>query len=305
MPDSRLSLVVLLLAGLVAGSAAIADLSVEPSPVTVESRDEPVIISVMDGPASVAVNRIGSVRFRVGPHDYSHMVRVEPVGGKVRLSPTAAMEIGTYDLSLNINGRPITIPVQVTLEDEPTSLSSRASQQGLTEMDIRHQLGLYTEGRQSVSIDMPEWFYVGKRITFNMPTPAEASYEWYVNGALEKSGSGPHAFTYPLTTADQYDFRYVETSPRGAVIEARARTQAREEPPVEAEVARNRTVRLTGPSGYAAYTWLVGGEFQGEGRDFAYRFSEPGAYRVTCIATDNPSIADEAFRQVIFRVTVQ
>lgn len=302
MKSSCINAVLLILA--LAPSVAQADVSFEPSPVLITSREKPVSLNVFKDGAPVAAHRLGSIGFRVGSHDYSNMIKVERSDGSLRLIPTDSMEIGTYDLVVFIDGSPARAQVRVTLDEEPTSLSARAREQGLTEMDIRHQLGLYTEGRQSVSIELPEWFYVGKRISLNMPTPAAAAYEWYVNGELEDSGSGAHTFTFPLTAPGRYDFRYVETVPGGSIIDSRAHTEAREEPPIAVQDEPGRAVQLAGPRDYTSCTWLVDGEYVSEGMTFVHRFPQPGEYRVTCIATGNETIEDEIFRMVIFEVTI-
>lgn len=301
----RVPFLTLMLIGWLGAAAAWAEVQFEPTPVTIASRETSVTIELSESGAPVSAHRIGSVRLTIDGHDYGHMVRVDRRAGVLRLTPTASMEIGTYQLEVSIGGRITSIPVYVTLEDEPTSLSSRAREQGLTEMDIRHQLGLYTEGRATVSIEMPEWFYLGKRIDLNMPTPANSSYHWYVNGELEDSGRGPHTFTFPLTTAGTYDFHYIETSPEGKLIESIAKTEAREESAVEIRTEPNRPVRLIGPPGYAGYTWLIESDFISEEIEFLHLFPDPGEYRVACIATGNEDIPDEAFRKVLFHVLVQ
>lgn len=231
------------------GGAVYAEIGFEPSPIVITSRNEPVTVRIVDDGAPVAAGRIGGIRLRIEHRDYSKMMEAGRSDGMLRLTPTPILEIGTYDLDVFIDGRAATMPVVVTLEDEPSSLSRRAFDQGLTELDIRHQLGLYTEGRESVVIDLPEWMYVGKRISLRMPTPAGAAYQWHVNGEPDAQGVGAHTFTYPLTQPGRYSFRYVETGPHGAVIEAAAQTEAREEPPVAVRGGRSDAVRLAGPEG--------------------------------------------------------
>lgn len=280
------------------------DVTFEPPTAVVRSMEEPVDVRITRNGTPVSAGAIGAVRLLVEDHDYSRMLRVERVEGGLRLTPTPLVEIGTYDLVVEVDGAQHAAEVRVTLDEDPNSLANRARAQGLTELDVRHQLGLYTEGPKSVRIDLPEWYYVGKRVQLNMPTPTVASYEWYVNGNAEARGTGPHRFEYPLTAPGTYDFRYVETHSDSGTIESRAQTEAREEPLVPVTGNVGRAVRLVGPAGYTGYTWLIDGEYAAETREFAHRFSETGEYEVTCIATGNAAVEDEAFRKVRFGVVM-
>jgi hypothetical protein len=280
-------------------------IEINPPIVVMSSSDASVEVNLSVNGKPVAAAAIGPVRLLASGHNYTHMMRIERFDGKLRMTPTSSAEIGTYDLEVVVDGARASAQVQVTLDDEPNSLANRAREQGLTEMDIRHQLGLYTEGPQSVKIELPEWYYLGKQVRLNVPTPADASYQWYVNGQLEHSGSGPHTFVYPLTEPVSYEFQYIETHPDGVTIESRAQTEAREEPPVPIAVDRSRAVHLVGPPDYSGYIWLINGEFHSEDAAFIHRFSEAGQYRVECIATGNDAMTDEAFRKVLFLVSVQ
>lgn len=288
---------------LIAGTAA-GQVVFDPPLLMIDSRAETSFVNITRDGSPVSANSIGGTRFLVGDSDYGHMIRIDRGAGGVSITPTNSIEIGTYDLEIEVSGVPTRLPVRVTLSEDPESLANRAKAQGLTELDIQHQLGLYTEGRQSVRIDLPEWYYLGKIVSLNMPTPAGVAYEWHVNGELESSGLGPHTFTYPLTNPGPHEFRYVEKHPGGGMLETMAHTEAREEAPVATSVAAGREIQLVGPPGYTSYTWLVDDVLISEASTLRHRFREPGEYVAACIASGNPGVADEAFRKVTFLVRV-
>lgn len=276
-----------------------------PSPVVFEAIATPVTVTITQNGGPLPAGSIGRVRFLIEGRDYSHMMRIEVVPVGLRLRPTRTLEIGTYQVEVTIAGRAVVLPAIATLTGEADSIANRAKAQGRSEAEILRELGLYTEGRESVNIALPEFYYVGKQVRIDMDTPEGAAYSWSVNGESAAQGQGAHEFTFVLRAAGPYEFVYTETPPGKSRIEARARTEAREEDPVAVTVTRGRRLRLSAPTGYAGYSWLIDGQPFAEGPEFLHAFMEPGDYRVECVATGNAANQDEAFRGIVYLVTVK
>lgn len=275
-----------------------------PAPVVFTSLTTPVTVSITDNGAPVPQSAIGAVRFLIEGKDYSRMMQVARIPGGLRLTPTATLEIGTYELEVVVNGKTVICPARATLVDEPDSMENRVRAQGRSEAEIRRELGQFATGHARIALTLPASYQVGHQMRIAMDAPASSSYEWLVNGESVEKGQGPHEFVYTFRAAGAYEFLYRETG-AGGTAEARAQTQARDADAVPVSVRRGYPVDLTGPEGYAAFTWMVDGEFAGEARTFTYRAGGPGEHRIECIATGNDAIPNEGFRKVVYAVTVR
>lgn len=285
--------------------APAAAVEIAPSVVVLTSRAQSELLTVTDRGEPVPASSIGAVQFLVGDHAYNHMINVERTDGGIILRPTEELEIGTYTLQVAVGGTRVAAEVRATLVNEPDSIESRAAQEGLTPEQYRRQLGLYRTGRQAVEIVLPEWYYVGRQVRFEMPAFEQATYEWRVNGEIVESGSGPHVFSFTFRRPGEYRFEYVERLPNGETVHSTAVTHARDPEPATVHVDEGGAVHLQGPRGFANYTWLVDGVAVSEAADLTHTFERPGDYQVECIASGGSSPESTAFQKVIYRVIVR
>lgn len=284
---------------------AAAAVEVSPGTLVIHSREQAEMLTITDGGNPVPKTSIGTVRFLVDDHEYGHMIEVERMDGGLVVRPTPELEIGTYELQITVGNERVRCNVVANLGDDPDSIENRAGAAGLTADQYRRELGLYKTGRHTLQLDLPEWYYVGRQVRFEIPAPQTARFEWRVNGEVVETGYGPHTFEYTLRRAGGYRFEYLEGDSGGWSVYANADTQAREPEPRVVVLEKDQAVHLLGPAGFNDYIWLVDGEAVSTSPDLTRTFETPGIYRAECIASGGSPTDDVAFQKAIYEIRVR
>jgi hypothetical protein len=280
-----------------------------PDRVTFTSPDQSATIALSSDGSPVLALDVRGWRFLVNNHDYQHMILVEKKDGAIMIRPSAALEVGSYDLSIDTAHGPVTVRVYAPLSDLPDVVEKTAALTGMSEKRVEERLGLTTSLRpEETLIELPPVYYEGQSMDVHMPLEPGRAGAWFVNGELVAEGSENNALAYTFNEPGEYVLIYMETENRDgqtlAVGRARAYTRVVPVPSVTVETAVNTEMEYLPPAGYQNHLWRLDGEQVSTEPTLKHVFIVPGTYIVECQASSPHQGRSEEFVRVRYHTVV-
>lgn len=290
-------------AALVALPAFAVDVS--PKTITFNTIDTSATLELTHDGQRIDAGAVKSVKLYASGHDYDHMIEVAKDDGRITVSPSDMLEIGSYDLVIDTAHGKATAYIQAPLDGLYTSLESRAKRLGITTDELKGRLGMTEKvGDEYVDLGLPSVYYVGQTVKIPIDRAEGRTYAWTVNGDPVEFGKGDSTLHYTFTEPGVYDFSYVETNGERVVATGFGATSAVAEPAVHKQYAVNTTAKFHAPEGYSHYVWEVNGEKKLAGEMLSHTFEKSGEHVVKVHAHTPSAGPAEAFREVTFVITV-
>ena len=303
---ARCALVVAFLGATAAFGAVTAD----PPTATFTAPEQSATIALTRDGAPLPARDMGAWQFLASGHDYKHMLNLEKRDGAIIISPSATMEVGSYDLTLQTSGGTVVVRVYSPFSDLPDIIATKAALTGKSEEKVREELGMTTPlGREQIHLETPAVHYEGQTLEITMPvTPGRTSL-WFINGEQAAVGPDQNTLSHTFLEPGEYVLDYVEGEKREGVLFPIARATAHvrvvSPPEIATEIAVNTSMRYNPPAGYRHHVWHLDGEEVSREPVLQHTFRAPGVYRVECLATGPDAGPAQGFQRVRYRTTVR
>lgn len=279
-------------------------LEARPATITWNTINELSNIVLTDGGMPVPASNVTLVQFVASGHDYAHMIAWERVDGKLRVRPTAQLELGTYDLMISTGMGATTVRVNALLPIVDISLAARAERQGVSVADVKRQLGISQHiGLEEIELNLPDAYYKGQSLTLEIARAAGRDAELLVNGEPVVAENG--VFRYVFMETGIHDVSYAEKQDGRTVALGLDTVVVALEPRIPIEVDAGTQLTLQGPADYEEYTWRVDEQVAGTGKTWTGVFETPGEHTALVQARNPSSGAGQAFRELRYSVQVK
>ena len=220
-----------LLGFVITSATAWAAVTATPAEIRISSPKDTIEIAVTNDGKPVAAASITGYTFNVEEHTYEFMINFTKADGKVIIAPSDRAESGEYDLTIKTKAGDALVKVHMPLDEDPRSIESQAEALGITVQELMVQKGLAKPvGREKVEFKFPEQYYVGDKITIDVPCAANRTYECKFNGKVIRTGAGTEKFEYEFTAPGEYLFEYKEYLDRAPVAVGTGKTTVFEKP---------------------------------------------------------------------------
>lgn len=283
----------------------------DPAAVTFVSPNQSFTIHLLSDGAPVAEKDISGWQLLASGHDYQHMIVVEKMAGAIVVTPSKAVELGSYDLSIETTQGSAVVRVFMPLSDVPDVVEKITALTGLSEARIKEKLGLSnTTGRDEIQFGLPPVYYEGQQLALTLPTAPTQGHKsfWFINGDTVAEGPTPHALNYTFEKPGEYLVTYVELATENgvAVLVARGRasTSVVAFPGIYTETSVNTAMEFSAPPGYQKHVWSIDGKEISTGSSLTHKFLESGSYVVECLASSPDLGPTEGYLRVRFNTTV-
>ncbi|MBW7863831.1 MAG: hypothetical protein GX580_11200 [Candidatus Hydrogenedens sp.] len=293
-----------LLTVLAALSAAAAP-TVEPASVVFDKTGMSATLRVLDDGVPLPAGEITGFRLMVGGSDYRHMFRMSKADGAVTLTPSATVEVGSYDLAITTARGDAWAKVYTPLGDQQTSLQNLAQRLNIPLEDLKRQIGMTRDLPQSrIELSLPPVYYVGLTFHLEMPGGGAARRVWKLNGEVVREGADATSITHVFKEPGPCLLEYAEYLDGRRVAEVGELIEVVGEPPLPVNVAARTTLTLNSPEGYAKYSWTLDGQMVSADPAFVRAFEEPGEHTVVLLAESPVSGQSGEFRRIVHKITV-
>lgn len=271
----------------VAGMAAArAQVVAQPSEITFTRSDQTHQVSLTHEGKPLTEAEIGASKIYIEKNDYDEFFTIRKGAGVLTITPTAQVELSTYEWVIQTTYGPVTVRVLTPLQDDPNSIENRAKQLGITVEELKIRLGLFTKGpREDVTLMLPGTYYTGQSLKVSMDKKPGRTYTWRVNNQVVAEGPDANTLNYTFTQAGPQIIEYTASENGGVVASAIASTNvvaleggATLAP--AASLAPATIVVLRAPDGYTKYVWKADGKVLQEGAELRHDFGKPGSYLV-------------------------
>ena len=283
----------------------------EPAEVTFVSPSQSFTIHLSSGGTPIPAADIQGWKLLASDHDYQHMIVVEKMDGAVIVSPSKAVELGSYDLSIETSKGSVVVRVFMPLSDVPDIVEKMTALTGQSEARVKEKLGLSsTTGRGEITFTLPPVYYEGQTLEQTLAKAPEAGHTatWFINGEVVDGDIGNNAFSYTFEKPGEYVLTYLETvKENGAVVvvaRGSATTTVVAFPSVSAETTAGTPITFSSPAGFQKCVWSVDGKEISTGDSLTYTFASSGTSVVECLATNPVKGPSGSFLRVRFRTNV-
>jgi len=282
----------------------------DPAQVTFTSPQQSATVKLMKDGMPIPAKDVQGWKFLASGHDYREMITVEKMDGAIKIAPSNALEVGSYDLSIETAAGSVVVQVFAPLSDLPDIVQKKAAATGDAEEKIRKSMGLTTgAGRETVNIELAPVYYEGQTLELKVETQPGRTQTWFMNGELIAEGPDQNAIAYTFKEPGEYVLNYVETEKKDGrtvtVARAEANTRVAAMPAVPTDTAVGVQTEFLAPSGYKEYVWTVDGQERSTESSLKYTFKAPGAYAVECLASSPEQGPVQGFQRVKYEVTVR
>ncbi|MBI4558306.1 MAG: hypothetical protein HY706_12060 [Candidatus Hydrogenedentes bacterium] len=276
--------------------------------------DTEVRIPILREGKPVPASRIKVLGIYASGHTYDHMfnVRVSPTepGTLIVKGVPGYLEVGTYDLVLNVAGERVEIPLSAPLDALPDQIENVAAQRGVSIQEVKMERGLVEyPGREKLEIQLAPEYRAGETLTLELDPDPNRVYTWRVNDRTIIEGPGKSALRYTFETPGEYTVSLIEREGSGIATHWSGHVTVVESAlvqPVQTWKIRARhRILLMGPAGYETYEWRVDGLPVSTGKNLNYVFNKPGRYRIECLARLPMSGMGSETRRVAWDTVVQ
>lgn len=282
-----------------------AGLQAKPDSVSFTKTDQTHTVQLTVDGKPLPASSVTSVRFMATGSDYIHMMKVERADGALKLTPSATVEIGSYDLVIGTTAGTVTVKAYTPLSDMPDTQEKMAREMGVTVEQLKERLGLTAPlGRERVTVDLPSVYYEGDVLRLAMTPNPDREFVWEINGDVVLQGKGENELSYVFAKPGAYALSYKEKDGGATVASMSANTMVVERPALPIRVAAGGDSILQGPEGFAEYQWKIGGNVVATTRALTYNFATPGKIQVECIAGKPQAGPAGGFVRYVFDVTV-
>ena len=290
----------------VESSAQEGALRAEPASVTFSRFEDEARVAVYSGDGRVSA--IDKVFIGIENKNYGRMFHVETPAkepGVLVLRPKPDhVEIGSYDLRIQAEGRQVLVPVFTPLDTLPGLIENRAVTRGVSVQALREAESLVTHApRDILEIQLPDRFPEGAILILPLGSHGRRHYTWMVNGETVLAGEGESTLRLPVTEPELYAIEVVERSRRVVKAQWRGQLQVVAPDPLEYAVPANTEFALSGPTGYGRHEWRVDGKLVGKEDILRHRFEKPGQHAIECKAMDPVDDNDRVHYRVIWNTT--
>ena len=208
------------------GAAALAEVTADPASIIFKSVKDRFSIKLTANGKPLPAGNIRGWRFVAADHGYKHMIRCEKKDGSLDVTASPTMEVGTYDFIIDTKAGGAKVNVTVTFAEEKDIVQQEAAKKGESIEQAKIALGLAKEGqRGTVTITLPNEYFVGQTMTLTMPVIENHSYTWAINGVAIESGVGKNTFSYTFAKEGDYTLQYTEKVGNATVAKAEAKTK--------------------------------------------------------------------------------
>lgn len=275
-----------------------------PEVLTFTSRTESLSVLVDADGVPVPADDINLVKLYVDEHDYDEMFTVVKTDGKITLTPTEYLEIGSYDLVIDTDLGDARVRIYAPLSAMDDSIENRAARLGMTVEEYKSYLGLTSELRKEVTITVPPVVYEGQPVVVDLPSTPGRQYVWQINEKVVAEGPEANKFRYVFEEPGDYVVVYRELADGQPVGSAVVKTTVISEPPVREALKPGTSLTLHGPAGFQNYVWEINDEIVASDPALDHTFSTPGAYTIECYASDPLPGTEPKFRRIRYNITV-
>ena len=297
---------VVALTAMVFSAAAQQTLTTDREAVTFNHHEQTASVQVLRAGRPVQINRVTGYRFLVGDHNYSHMISVRPEDGRLRVTPTYQLEVGTYLLSVDTNAGRINLTVNAPLAQLEDSLEARAARAGVSKHEMMQMLGLSTpDPRERMRLSLPATYYEGQTLVVDMPARPGRHYTWLVNDQVVKEGHGKSELEYTFRQPGDYVVELIERENGIVIASAGDVTRVLSLPTRTVEVRAGTEFVATAPEGYRRYAWVSNGRDIGNGRQMRYYVPAPGEYDLEVISEDPVSGPRDQFSRARYHIVAR
>lgn len=292
-------------AALLLSLPARAAVTAEPASVTFNSTTQTATVAILSDGKPVPASAMGAWQLYASGNTYEWMMTLRKEDGRIILSPSDQVEVGSYDLVLQTNDGPVTIDVFTPLKDLG-SIEDTAAALGISEEELKKRLGLISEAPYArVEIELASVYFVGQAFSLEMPKGDGLSYVWAINGNVVSEGPDKNAFSYVFAEPGPYVLDYSEVKNGVATATARSQTMVVSNPPIPVDVARNTKLEVTAPPDYGVYEWKLDGVAAAKGAVFTHTFQQAGVHDLRVLARNPAQGAPGSFVELIYQVRVR
>ena len=291
------------------GPEGAAGLETESSRVTFHTRGARAEVRVMRNGEFVPTDSIHSLAAIATGSDYSRMFNLrtgDRPGSVIIEGREDALEIGTYDIRIGVNGEETYAVVHAPLTELPDTLEREAERRGIDVQTLKKELGLSREApRAHLSISLPSAFHEGQILRLGLGHEPGRYFQWLINGEVVHEGVGAANLAHPLEETGAHSLRVEERreSREGHLVASwEGEFNVREMPSADWSLSAGREFTIEAPAGYTGYTWYVNGREVGVGRSLTHTFEQPGQYLLECVADAPEEDAVWEYRRIRWRV---
>ncbi len=289
-----------------------AAVTADPAEVTFVSPNQSFTIHLSNSGTPIPASDIQGWKLLASGHDYQHMIVVEKLDGALIVTPSKAVELGSYDLSIETSKGSVGVRVFMPLSDVPDIVEKMTALTGESEARVKEKLGLSTTtGRDQITITLPPVYYEGQTLEQTLATAPGSGHTstWFINGEVVNGDAKNNAFSYTFEKPGEYVLTYVETvTENGAVVvvaHGRASTSVVAFPSIAAEATAGTAMTFSSPAGYQKSVWSVDGKEISTGDSLTYTFPASGSAVVECLASNPVKGPSGSFLRVRYRTNVK
>ena len=275
----------------------------EPRALLINTLNSVAVVQLSHQGQPLAPSDFKGAKLMVDDSNYARMISVTPIEGGVRVTPTPAMEVGTYMLVIETSKGPAYVTINAPLTGETGILEERTEALGGARDEAMRDIGLATElPRGQVQFTLPPRYLVGQALRLSAPAAPGVRYRWSVNGQPVSEGL---EFVYVFPAEGDYTVLLEQGGGNSAWTKSSESTTLVEEPPATSFTAKaGQRVTFSAPDGYASYAWTLDGKAMGSSRTLGLAFPQPGKYVLLCRCEGQPEAAPGSFHTVRYEITV-
>lgn len=269
------------------------EVTADPAEVTFVSPNQSFTIHLANSGTPIPAADIQGWKLLASEHDYQHMIVVEKLDGALIVTPSKAVELGSYDLRIDTAMGDVVVRVFMPLSDVPDIVEKMTALTGESEARVMKQLGLSsTTGRGEVSMTLPPVYYEGQTLEQTLAKAPEAGHTatWFINGEIVNSDISNSGIAYTFEKPGEYVLTYIETVKEGGAVVVVARGSASTSvvvfPGIAAETTAGTAMTFSAPAGYQKHLWRVDGKEISTEDSLTHTFPTAGSSVVECLASD-------------------
>lgn len=308
--SSSLSALCALVIACLGAAPAFGAVTADPPTATFTAPEQSATIALARDGVPLAAGDIGAWQFLASGHDYKHMLNLKKTDGAIIISPSATMEVGSYDLTLQTSGGTVVVRVYSPFSDLPDIIATQSALTGRSEAKIREELGMTTPlGREQLLLEIPAVYYEGQTLDITVPATPGRSGLWFINGEQAAGGPDHNTLSHTFLETGEYVLDYVEGEKRDSVLIPLSRAtmlvRVVSAAEIATEIAVNTSMHYTPPAGYRQHVWRLDGEEVSREPAWQHTFRTPGVYLVECLATIPDAGPAQGFQRIRYRTTVK
>jgi len=262
-------------------------LRAEPELVEFHAQTDSGLVALYLGNTPYPASKMQGWRFMVDDNFYNHMIKVEVEDERLRIRPSAELEVGQYTLHVSTPAGEVAIMVRAPLDEDENVVDRLAAQSGISKEMAQKKLGLSdTIGEAKFEFQIPESFHLGKTLKLETSGPAETKCVWKLDGEVVLEGENERKFKREFWEVGEYQLEYTETVNGETTAEGKATVKVVEPTPIPMQAPVGVKISIIGPEGYAKYSWILDGKLISEARTLEYKFDAPGPYSLISKATE-------------------